>query len=191
MSFTILERKKLNKNYLCFFSLECFISPSQTSSPPTDHNNFITFNTQLKGHFFPKAVPSDPSPNASLYPLCLTSFIAHSPCRIAYLCMCLLTGLFLVMVEEVVGITVPILQMRNQRLRKKKQLPLRSHTSSGSTRVPVQTVSQAQALQDYQDAALRNTYTGQGLVIFTAPKHRVCTVYLAHSNMLFEFGLSL
>lgn len=58
--------------------------------------------------------------------------------------------MFLVTVLVVVGIIVPILQMRNQRLRKMNQFPLRSHTYSGSTRVPIQAVAQTHTtLQEY------------------------------------------
>lgn len=129
-------------------------TPSQTYSPHTDQNNLTTFNTQLKDVSSSQLFLQTQSafitlPSASTA-VNLTSITAHQLYRITCLCVSSNRSMFLVTVLVVVSIIVPILQMRNQRLRKMNQFPQRSHTYSSSTRVPIQAVSQTHTtLQEY------------------------------------------
>lgn len=127
-SFTDLDVNKIKSS--------TYLLPGMPFVPPHRHTlylltqrNLLTFDTQLKDHFFLEAVPSEPRLTRHSTLCCyslpnldhstLTSedrlTVFSNRCR------------FWVAVEEGVGILIPILQMRNQKLRKMKQLPLRSH----------------------------------------------------------------
>lgn len=93
------------------------------------------------------------------------------------------------MAVEGVGIIIPILQMRNQRLRKMKQLPLRSHRLQLG--IPAQTVSPAHALKDHRRTALRAAHTAHDLVSHLHRLQSIWSVLYTLHILYNEFGPSL